>query len=40
MEQRYDVVLFDADNTLFDFDAAEAQALDLTLAEYGLTVAR
>lgn len=38
MEQRYDVVLFDADNTLFDFDAAEAQALDLTLAEYGYPV--
>ena len=35
MAQQYDVVLFDADNTLFDFDAAEAQALDLTLAEYG-----
>lgn len=38
MEQRYNVVLFDADNTLFDFDAAEAQALDLTLAEYGYPV--
>ncbi len=38
MEQRYDVVLFDADNTLFDFDAAEAQALDLTLAECGYPV--
>ena len=38
MRQPYDVVLFDADNTLFDFDAAEAQALDLTLAEYGYPV--
>lgn len=38
MGQRYDVVLFDADNTLFDFDAAEPQALDLTLAEYGYPV--
>lgn len=38
MSQRYDTVLFDADNTLFDFDAAEAQALDLTLAEYGYPV--
>lgn len=38
MAQQYDVVLFDADNTLFDFDAAEAQALDLTLAEYGYPV--
>lgn len=35
MSQRYDTVLFDADNTLFDFDAAEAQALDLTLSAYG-----
>ena len=24
---RYDYVLFDADNTLFDFDRAEAEAL-------------
>ncbi|WP_294520337.1 YjjG family noncanonical pyrimidine nucleotidase [uncultured Pseudoflavonifractor sp.] len=38
MRQTYDAVLFDADNTLFDFDAAEAQALDLTLAEYGYPV--
>lgn len=38
MQQRYDVVLFDADNTLFDFDAAEAAALDLTLAQYGYPV--
>ena len=38
MSQRYDTVLFDADNTLFDFDAAEAQALDLTLEAYGYPV--
>lgn len=38
MRQPYDTVLFDADNTLFDFDAAEAQALDLTLAHYGYPV--
>ena len=30
---RYDYVLFDADNTLFDFDRAEAEALRATLAE-------
>lgn len=35
---RYDYVLFDADNTLFDFDRAEAEALRTTLAEYGLPV--
>ena len=38
MSQRYDTVLFDADNTLFDFVAAEAQALDLTLEAYGYPV--
>lgn len=32
---RYDTVLFDADNTLFDFDKAEARALALTLSHYG-----
>ena len=31
----YDYILFDADNTLFDFDAAEAKALDATLAHFG-----
>ena len=35
---RYDVILFDADNTLFDFDRAEAEALRATLARYGLPV--
>ncbi|MEG1858120.1 MAG: YjjG family noncanonical pyrimidine nucleotidase [Pseudoflavonifractor sp.] len=35
---RYDYVLFDADNTLLDFDAAEARALDQTLAQYGYPV--
>ncbi len=33
--RRYDIVLLDADNTLFDFDAAEAQALAAVLAEFG-----
>lgn len=33
--RRYDIVLLDADNTLFDFNAAEAQALDDVLAEFG-----
>ena len=31
----YDYVLFDADNTLFDFDAAEHAALAATLERYG-----
>ena len=33
---RYDYVLFDADNTLFDFDRAEHEALAATLREYGV----
>lgn len=33
--RRYDIVLLDADNTLFDFNAAEAQALDAVLEEFG-----
>lgn len=33
---RYDYVLFDADNTLFDFDRSEEEALGKTLAHYGL----
>ena len=32
---RYDYVLFDADNTLYDFDRAEDRALALTLEHYG-----
>lgn len=32
---KYDYVLFDADNTLFDFDAAERRALDQTLSHHG-----
>lgn len=32
----YEYVLFDADNTLFDFDAAEHTALEATLAHYDL----
>ena len=31
----YDYILFDADNTLFDFDAAEHAALTATLERYG-----
>ena len=31
----YDYILFDADNTLFDFDAAEAKALDAALLQFG-----
>ena len=37
---RYDYVLFDADNTLFDFDRAEEEALLKTLERYGLPVTR
>lgn len=33
---RYDVLLVDNDNTLMDFDAAERQALHLTLRTHGL----
>lgn len=34
--KRYDYVLFDADNTLFDFDRAEHQALALALEEFSI----
>ncbi|MCL2603489.1 MAG: YjjG family noncanonical pyrimidine nucleotidase [Defluviitaleaceae bacterium] len=34
--KKYDVFLFDADNTLFDYDAAEKNALTIILALYGL----
>lgn len=33
---RYDILLVDNDNTLMDFDAAERQALALTLTTFGL----
>lgn len=36
MEGKYSTVLFDADNTLLDFDAAEDEALTLALAEIGM----
>ena len=36
MNPRYSVVLFDADNTLFDFDRAEDLALDWLLEELAL----
>lgn len=35
---RYEYVLFDADNTLFDFDAAEHLALGETLERFGIPV--
>lgn len=35
---RYDYLLFDADHTLFDFDAAEVRALRATLQAYGYPV--
>lgn len=34
--RRYDFVLFDADNTLFDFDRAEHTALALALEEFSI----
>lgn len=36
--QRYSIVLFDADNTLFDFDTASATALTDTLLKWGIEV--
>lgn len=33
---KYYCVLFDADNTLLDFDAAESKALAETLINYGI----
>lgn len=33
---KYYCILFDADNTLLDFDAAESKALNDTLAHYGI----
>ena len=33
--RRYDIVLLDADNTVFDFNAAELLALEGTLREFG-----
>ena len=33
---RYDFVLFDADNTLFDFDRAEHEALKLALSAFSI----
>jgi 2-haloacid dehalogenase len=35
---RYDFVLFDADNTLFDFDLSESRALRKVLEQYGFEV--
>ena len=33
---KYYCILFDADNTLLDFDAAERKALAETLAQYNI----
>ena len=33
---KYYCILFDADNTLLDFDAAERKALAETLTQYGI----
>lgn len=40
MKQRYQTVLLDADNTLFDFDAAEEQALRRSMESRGLAFSR
>lgn len=37
MKKHYSVVFADADNTLFDFNRAEAHAFALTMREFGLT---
>ena len=37
---RYQYVLFDADNTLFDFDRSEWEALGLTLEAHGIDPTR
>ena len=37
---KYYCILFDADNTLLNFDAAESKALAETLVEYGIEPAR
>jgi len=34
--KKYDVFLFDADNTLFDYDLAEKNALSIMMEQYGL----
>ena len=40
MKQKYQTVLLDADNTLFDFNAAEEQALRRSMESRGLTFSR
>jgi len=35
--KKYDVFLFDADNTLYDYDLAEKNALSIMLEQYGLS---
>jgi len=36
MNRRYDVLLCDADNTIFDFEKAEEKAFEMTLAHMGV----
>lgn len=36
MEQKYKYILFDADNTLFDFNLSEKEALCATFCEFGV----
>lgn len=38
MEKKYTTLLFDADNTLLDFDTAEEKALTRVLSEIGMNV--
>lgn len=38
MNDRYDWLLFDADNTLFDFHRCESHALQLAMADFGFTL--
>ena len=38
MALKYDAVLFDADDTLFDFERAQSHALEATFADHGLTL--
>lgn len=35
---KYDIILFDADNTILDFDRAEYEALRRAFAEYGIQI--
>ncbi len=37
---KYKAILFDADNTLFDFDTAEKNALENTLCSFGINISQ